>query len=48
MPYEIVAFKKGYRVKVKHSGKMLSKKPLTLEQAKKQKIAVILNEFKRK
>lgn len=43
MPYQIVPFKNGYRVK-SQDGKFLSKKPLTKENAHKQMIAVLINE----
>ena len=45
MPYSIVKEDDGYRVKSK-SGHYLSGRPLTLHQAKKQKIAVILSELR--
>jgi hypothetical protein len=49
MPYSIVKFIDGYRV-VSDKGHILSIKPLTKNQAIKQKIAVSLKEqlFKRK
>lgn len=46
MPYFIRKFKTGYAVYV--HGKKLSKKPLSLATAKKQRIAVILSEGRRR
>ena len=45
MPYIIKPFKEGYRVYVHN--KPLSKHPLSLEQAEKQRKAVIISELKR-
>jgi hypothetical protein len=45
MPYTIKPYLSGYRVEVHN--KPLSKYPLTLEQAQKQKKAVIISELKR-
>jgi hypothetical protein len=44
MPYHIVPFEDGYRV-VSENGHVLSNKPLTYDQAKKQATAVRINEF---
>lgn len=45
MPYTIQKFKTGYRV-YSVNGTPLSKEPLPLSQAKKQKVAVILSELR--
>lgn len=47
MPYEIKKVKGGYKV-VDTKGKALEKKPISLEQARKQRIAVFLSEGKPK
>ena len=41
MPYAIVPFKNGFKLKQLSSGKFMSKRPLTYEQAKKQAVASI-------
>lgn len=47
MPYMIKKVDDGYKVcKVDDSSKCFSKKPLTLKRAKKQKIAIEINENK--
>jgi hypothetical protein len=46
MPYTIKPYLSGYRVEVHN--KPLSNHPLTLEQAQKQKKAVIISELKKK
>ena len=46
MPYMIVPWEKGYGV-VSRSGKILSNHPLSLIQAKKQKVAVVLSEIRK-
>lgn len=51
MPYEVVKSKmkgvEGYRVRKEGTREYFSKHPLTLEQAKKQRTAIILNEIQR-
>lgn len=46
MPYQIVPVGTGYKV-ISQSGKPLSNKPLSLNQARKQKVAVALGESRR-
>lgn len=47
MPYNIVKVPGGYKV-VDKKGKALEKKPISYEQARKQRIAVFLSEGKPK
>jgi len=45
MPYSVFHTGRGYKVRSVH-GRVLSKKPLTLEEAKKQRTAVQLAELR--
>ncbi len=48
MPFIISKVKNGFKVCKKKSKKCFSKKPLSLEKAKKQLIAILISESLRK
>lgn len=48
MPYIIVSYKKGYRLKKIGEDKYFSKKPMPKAKVVKQRTAIILNELRNK
>ena len=46
MPYKVVKVKGGYKVQNQDSGKYFSNYPLTLVQAKKQLLALLISTSK--